>query len=275
MTSLPSHPDHLLDAQLDGRLGDSERRELERHLSACAECRKLRDSLVESRRALRQALPETLPPPGLEKRIRLALDQEDARRSARARRPAAPPRRRYLLPLAAMVALALLGTLALIWAPGRPRHGDPVAAAFRQFEQLAGPALPAGLATASPSEIQARWQSARLGFPVRVLDLSAMGIAVVGGDASDLGGFPAARSLYRGEDGTLVCWMFRADDTAIPATGDVRQHRGISFRVYRRQGITVVVWLEGEVLCALAGAGDPQRVVELAFAKAEAPSLAV
>jgi hypothetical protein len=43
---------------------------------------------------------------------------------------------------------------------------------------------------------------------------------------------------------------------------------GIGFQVYEAERITLVFWLEGEVLCMLAGDGDREALVQLAFAKA-------
>jgi hypothetical protein len=52
----------------------------------------------------------------------------------------------------------------------------------------------------------------------------------------------------------------------------LRSHRGFDFSIPRRGGRTVVLWREGDVVCALAARGDPESVVALAFAKAMAPA---
>jgi anti-sigma factor RsiW len=296
------HVDHRLDDWLDGRLDERGRREVEEHLAACAECRDLRDGLVTARTALRPALADGAPPADLAARIEAVLDREDERLPSADRRPvplesgAAPRRRqavpappsqapgsrdramgrrrsrlaRIVLPLAAGLALAVLGVW---WLAGRPSEAaNPVEAAFEQYASLADlPALPAGLAVARAAELERRWLRADFDFPARVLDLSAMGIALAGGDATRLAGAPAARALYRGDGILVACWMFRGQEEALPAPAAVRAHDGFDFRVYRRGGTTLVLWREGEVLCALAGTGDPERVVALAFAKAMAP----
>ncbi|HSM12694.1 MAG TPA: hypothetical protein VLA66_01380, partial [Thermoanaerobaculia bacterium] len=82
---------------------------------------------------------------------------------------------------------------------------------------------------------------------------------------------PAARSVYAGPMGRIVCWMFRAGEEDLPPPVEVRSERGFLFRVYRRGETTLVVWREGEVLCALAAAADPETVLGLAVAKAMAP----
>jgi len=299
-----THVDDRLDDWLDGRLDGRGRREVEDHLVACAACRGLRDGLVASRAALRSALADVEPPADLAARIDAALDREEGHVRAADRRPAAlepgtvppssapgksppsppasapraqepPPRggrrvARVVLPLAAALALAVLGLWQLAGPPARA--GGPVEAAFEQYASLAESApLPAGLAVADAGELERRWRRAELDFPVRVLDLSAMGIALAGGDDTRLAGAPAARALYRGDGSLVACWMFRGEEEALPPPDEVRAHGGFEFRVYRRGGATLVVWREGEVLCALAGAGDPERVVSLAFAKAMAP----
>jgi anti-sigma factor RsiW len=270
------HVDDRLDDWLDGRLDESGRREVEDHLAACAECRGLRDALVSARAALRSALADVEPPADLTARVGAALDREDRRLRAAAPAPHASPRRRRLrlarvvLPLAAALALAVIG-LWLLAGP-RPGAGDPVEAAFEEYSSLAeSAALPSELAVADAGELERRWRRADFDFPARVLDLSAMGIALAGGDVTRLAGSPAARALYRGDGILVACWMFRGEEEALPAPAAVRAHDGFDFRVYRRGGTTLVLWREGEVLCALAGTGDPERVVALAFAKAMAP----
>lgn len=271
MTPPGPHLDQRLDAWLDGRLAPDERREVERHLADCAQCRGLRAALVATRAALRAGLPDEPPPAALATRIAAALDREDALHAERAR-PRPRPRRRFatLLPLAAGVALAAAAALLILRAPHG--GGDPVAAAFEHYATLEGPEPPAALRVASAADLERRWRQGRLGFEARVLDLSAMGIFLVGGDAARLAGRPAARALYGGAGPLVVCWMFAAGEEDLPPPDEVRRDRGLDFRVYTRGGATVVVWLEGEVLCALVAAGDPERVVQLALAKARAPA---
>jgi len=303
------HVDDRLDDWLDGRLDDAGRREVEDHLGGCAECRGLRDALVAARAALRSALADVEPPAALAARIDAALDREDRRLRAADRQPSArepgtvppsppgppappppaseappappePPTRqrrpqpaRVLLPLAAALALAVIG-LWLLAGP-RPDAGDAVEAAFEQYASLAeSAALPSELAVVDAGELERRWRRADLDFPARVLDLSAMGIALAGGDVTRLAGAPAARALYRGDGILVACWMFRGEEEALSPPAAMRAHGGFEFRVYRRGAATLVVWREGAVLCALAGSGDPERVVALAFAKAMAPGAA-
>lgn len=285
MAAETAHVDERIDAWLDRRLDDAERREVERHLADCAECRELRDALVAGREALRSGLSDEPAPAGLEERIRAMLDREDEAAPARISRPAtasaptAPLRSgarragRTLLPIAAGLALAVLAG----WWLTRPEAaGGPVDAAFEQLAALDAPAFPAELRVPGAAALADRWDRAGLGFPVRVIDLSAMGIEIAGGDVTELAGAPAARAIYRAGPGSaagdlVACWMFEAEEADLPAPAETRRHRGFEFRVYRRGDATLVVWREGEVLCALAGRGDPEAVIGLAFGKAMAP----
>lgn len=290
------HVDDRLDEWLDRRLDEVEGRAVESHLGDCSECRDLRDALVAGREAIRSALPDQPAPDGLEARIRAMLDREDrAARpapasSAAPARPAVPPpvspgaapRRRSrgisraLLPLAAGLVLALL----VGWWLARPRPPghDAVDAAFEQLAALEVSALPVALRAADAETVELRWRRAGIVFPARVIDLAAMGITVAGGDATALAGAPAARTVYRAAGDTgeasrlLACWMFEGREAELPAPAEVRSHRGFEFRIYRRGDATLVVWREGGVLCALAGRGDPESVIGLAFGKAMAPS---
>lgn len=65
--------------------------------------------------------------------------------------------------------------------------------------------------------------------------------------------------------------MYRGSTADLPPGGERREHGGFTFHVYRRGGSTVVFWQEGEVVCALAGAGDREALVALAYEKARLP----
>lgn len=273
MTADDRHPGALLDAWLDDRLTAEEAGEVEAHLAGCERCRRQAEALRATVEAVR-ALPEPAPPAGLESRIRAALDAEDARTAARAPAAAARPRsgvrRRWPL-AAAVLAAAAIGAVAL-WL-GSPPAGSLPDAIETAYADLERGGLPAGFQTADPGEVERRWQGAELGFPARVFDLEAMGIQLAGGGAATLAGRPAAFTAYRGGEGLVVCWMFLGAAADLPDATAVRRHGGFEFHVYRRDGLTLVLWQEGGVLCALAGRGDAEGVIALAFAKAMAPAL--
>lgn len=286
MTTPSEHPTERLDAWLDGRLAPNERRKLDQHFAVCGRCRKVRDVLLASRTALRETVGDAPVPVGLTQRIRAALDREDAlhgvgqaeevraaprpTRGTVTRSPGrhgpAPWRWRRMLPLAAAVA-AVLVVLGWFWS-GAERGSDPVLAAFAEYRAIRTTELPAALRAAERQEVKHRWQEGGIRFAARVLDLGAMGLEVVGGDTTRLGGELAARSVYRGDAGTFLCWMFEGSTASMPPPVERRSHEGLDFLVYRQGDTTLVLWQEGEVVCAFAGGGDPETVIALAFAKA-------
>jgi anti-sigma factor RsiW len=276
MTTPTTHPEELLDARLDGRLSDAERAELERHLAGCPRCRRRLEALAEARRLLRRELPDEAPPAGLEARVLAVLDREDAGASGSAPAPVADERaaRRagtgWLLPLAAVLVVGVVA--AALWlGRGAPSGPGLVDDAFTAYAGLAAGELPQELRASDPGVVAARWRAGGIAFPARVFDLGGMGIDLAGGDASRLGGHPAARTVYAGGGGRFVCWMLRAGWAGLPPPAEIRHHGDFDFHVYRRGTTTLVLWQEGPILCAFAGAGDPESVIALAFAKAMAP----
>jgi len=106
-------------AYMDGRLKESERGEVEKHLAACAACR-VRASEFRSVSELLDELPLVEPSPAFDVRVRARIAAEPVRQSRWAwLRPS--PR------IALAASALLLATLAVsIWAP--PRHnGDSIA----------------------------------------------------------------------------------------------------------------------------------------------------
>jgi len=279
---------HLSEAQFDGLLDDllaaSEMQEVKAHLESCGSCQATYLGLATARELLRASDEEQELPPGLESRLRLALDREDEASESSERSEANAlvlpfpakanedvdkpiPWTRILLPLAALLILALS---ALDFWPTREALQNPVDAAFADYQRLEDPQELASLAVESPKELEQRWAKAKLDVGARVIDLSAMGTPLIGGGPSNLAGHDAALAVYRGTTGLLLCWMFRGEEQELPEAAEEREHNGFLFRIYHQEGRTLVVWREGEVLCALAGSGDASQVIDLAFAKAMA-----
>jgi anti-sigma factor RsiW len=273
-------PDERLDAWLDGRLAAKERGDLERDLAASPGLRQELESLKEARRLLRQALPAELPPSGFENRLRLALDDEDRRAASVVTplRPSSPSpdpspssvvgsRTRVLWAVAASFCLAALALFA--WRASTPRvSADAVVAAFEEFERVREGGLPVAFEAGDAAEIEARWRAGGIAFPARVLDLAGMGLELIGGDATSLAAQPAARTIYGVSGRYVVCWMFLGSLADLPTAAERRSHGGFDFHIFHRGSISLVVWQEGDVLCALVGDGDPETVIGLAMGKA-------
>ena len=117
--------------------------------------------------------------------------------------------------------------------------------------------------------MEAYFSEARLAFPVRVFDLGMMRYELVGGGVHSVRGRRSALFVYRDPDGhDLICQMNQGSLTELPAGGELHDHEGIRFVVYRRDGLTLVFWREGRVLCVLVGEGGTDVVLALASAKA-------
>jgi anti-sigma factor RsiW len=255
------HATHDLDAlseALDGRLTEGRHEAVQDLLRSCPECRAAYEALAWTR--AQAGRPSAVPlPPGLEDQIRRRLDHEAGRRTRAARRAVG-------LTLAAALLVAFVALLARL-ASGPPPLPRALAEDFRA--RAAG-RLPLVLETADPARLEAWLAKAPLGFPTRVFDLRMMGYELRGGGTRTVVGRPSALIVYR-ETATgreVICRMLRGVLTELPSPDGKREHDGIPFRIYQVDGITLVFWPEGDVLCVLVGEGDPEALVQLAFAKA-------
>jgi anti-sigma factor RsiW len=253
------HAAHDLDElseALDGRLPEARQRAVMERLRQCSDCQAAYEALAWARTQARR-LPASAPPPDLEEGIRNALERD---------RRIAPIRRAVGLGLAA----ALVIGVAVLFARLTPGPPPLPAAAAAELRDLGAGRLRLGLETSEAPRLEAFFASADLGFPTRVFDLGMMGYTLRGGTVRELAGRRAAVAVYReAKTGrTVLCLMLRGSVTELPAPDATREHAGLRFQVYRAQGVTLVFWPEGEVLCALVGDGDPEALVQLAFAKA-------
>jgi anti-sigma factor RsiW len=257
------HATHELDAlseALDGRLSEERLQAVLDLMRSCPECRAAYEAMAWTR-AQGGRLPAVAAPPGLEEQIRSRLDRE----AGRSRRMLVV-RRAFGFALAAALLLALAGVLARR-ASGPSRLPQAVAADFRA--RAAGQ-LPLVLETADPARLEQWLASASLDFPTRVFDLRMMGYELLGGGTRVVAGRPSVFIVYR-EAATgreMICQMRRGGPKDLPPADAMREHDGIVFRIYRVEDLTLVFWPEGEVLCVLVGDGDPEALVQLAFAKA-------
>jgi anti-sigma factor RsiW len=267
------HSRHDLDElseYLDDRLPEPRRGEVRERLRECGSCREAQAALLWAKGQARK-LAEVDAPAGLEAEIQarlhlVAAAGEVAAVPAPAR---AAGRRRHLPALAAAAAL-IIGLAFLCWRLGaRSATSLPQAVAEELRARSLGK-LRLAVETTEVGRLEAFLADQRLGFEPRVLDLGMMGFTLRGGSAGPLAGRPSALMVYL-ETATgheVLCRMLREGLSALPPPDEARLHDGILFQVYRLGEVTVVFWPEGHVLCALAGRGEPEAVVRLAFGKA-------
>ena len=267
MTSIDprDHSRHDLDdlsEALDGRLSPERQADVLERMRECSACRAAYDAMAWSRTQARR-LPAEAGPEGLEAGVRARLLEEDEGATRASRRWL-----RRFAALAAAVALALGLASLLNRAPFR--SPSLPAAVASDYRQLVDGRLELALVTGEAARLEAWFAGARLGFPVRVFDLGMMGLTLRGGVVRDVPSGRGALFVYRevatGRD--ILCEMLRAKPAELPPGAQPREHDGIPFHLYRVDDVTLVFWPEGDVLCVLAGGGDPEALLQLAFAKA-------
>lgn len=257
------HPRDALHALLDGRLAGAERLAIEAHLATCARCRAEKELLEAARRALWEEFRTEHAPPGLEVRVRAALDREEEERAAfdqRGRRPLA----RLVWAAGWLLSVLLAVMLIVSWT-----RLDPPAEAARDFRAVSQGRLEMTLRTGSPAALERRLAERGLDFPARALDLEMMGWELSGGRVHRFARRGSVLFAYHDARGRwLVCQLYpgRVDD--LPKDAERRQREGFEFLVYEREGVTSVFWQEGEVVYLLASDRPREELVQLAFGKA-------
>ena len=263
----PRHFAEELDALLDGRLDAGARAEVEAHLDGCARCRREMEALrwTKTFAAGRFAAPDA--PADLREKILRSL-----RAQAVADVVIAPPLsvwRRHAFALACAAAILLAAVVAGLVVFRRPSLPAAVAADFTAYRSHE---LALDATTGDVKEMEAFFASQGVPFDTRVFDLGMMDYRLVGGRVHRLGGAASALFVYRGKAGEeLLCQMFAGRVASLPAGAERRENKGIEFYVYRSGGKTAVFWQEGAIVCVLVSDIAPEKVVQLAFAKAMIP----
>jgi len=241
----------------DGRLTPARREDLKAHFATCPQCGRELERLRWVKEGTAH-LPMHEPPPDLPARVAQALDSEDRRGSH------ASPLRRYLLPAAGVLAAA--AAIVILVSRG-PR--DLPSAVGRDFAAFGRATLSLDTASDDGPALERYFARRGLRFRTRVFDLGMMGYGLVGARVHRLAGRSSALFVYRShDDRTLVCQMFEGTLDELPRGGETRVHDGIEFRVFSEDGVTLVFWTEGSVVCVLVSDGPREDVVQLAYAKA-------
>jgi anti-sigma factor RsiW len=250
-----SHLGLTLQDFLDGRLDAGQQAQVRVHLAGCSSCRRELEALRWVRDVALKQLPSEEVPPALAARVAAALDA--------APRTVARPWRRWTGAGALLGAAAV--ALLLLLAPPR----DLVNAVARDYAAYAAGSLELGVRSFDGAVVESAFVRGGITFRARVFDLGMMQYRLVGGRVHRVRGRPSALFAYRGPAGQdLVCQMYEGQLTDLAQSDDVRERNGITFRVYRVRGLTLVFWQEGAAVCVLASDGDPEAVIQLAYAKA-------
>ena len=261
MPTPPRHFHEELDALLDGCLEEDARAEVEAHIAACEECRRVFEALrwTKGFAAARFAAPDA--PADLRGKILRSL-----RADTIAEVLPSPPRRVWSRPLALAAGILIAAVLAGVFVFGRPALPAQVAHDFHAYRSQE---ITLDLATDDVKQMEEFFTAHGMPFTPRVFDLGMMNYRLVGGRVHRLAAQPSALFVYRGPSGEeLLCQMFPGEVTRLPAGAERRENKGIEFFTYRKDGTTAVFWQEGAIVCALVSNIEPENVVQLAFAKA-------
>jgi anti-sigma factor RsiW len=261
---------HLGDALhdlLDGRVHWAARAEAEAHVASCAECARELEALRRVKEAVRRAAVPAVPA-DLDARLTAALARETGVGPVRSTRRWLSPR--AALALAAVLAVAFTATV-LSW---RSRSAPGVSAEIaRAYSEYRDQRLPLELRTADTAALERYFASHGVPFPTHVYDLGMMGFQLVGGRVHLLDARDSALFVYHGANGiALLCDMYPGLLADLPPPVETREHDGIRFDVHQKDGLTMVFWEEGEIICVLVSEMPREDIVALAFAKAVKPS---
>lgn len=263
MSDPSRHPSDLLLDAVDGRLHHEALASLEVHVALCEQCRRELDALQWTKAHVGLVGRATEVPIDLGARARRWLDEEGDRSA-----PGAPvPERRRAMAWIAAAAAAAAVIAGILWLQGGDAVGAPDAAASHLRAFQAG-ALSLELESSDPEALEAHLRATRAPAS-RVYDFGMMGYTLAGVRTHALGDSASAVAAYRGPDGqALLCEMYVGRVETLPPPAERRTHNDIDFLVYRVGEVTVVFWQEGVIVCVLAGAGEPEAIIALAFAKA-------
>ncbi len=234
----------IIAAHVDRALSSGEQEEAERHLAGCRVCLRL----YKEQKAL-CAYMATHPllrgvPAALEQRVRLALAEEDQRRSWWGRW-----REVFTLPRLAL-GLAAAGLVVLFfWTSFQRGSGEDLLQRTAQdFARATRPDFTLDFRTEDPQVLEASLnQSGQLDFRTRVLDFRSLGYRLKGGAILKEGKGVAALALYEGPEGPILCRRFKGTLSLLPPGGEKRNHHVI----YDRGGLTFCFTQEGEMVCSL------------------------
>ena len=262
------HPREAIQDLVDGRIDAQTRSGVEAHLARCEQCREELEGLKWVKRVVAERIEEQRAPESLRASILASLDEEDVTAAAR------PGARHRPLRLALAFGLPLLLIAIAAWLYAL-RPADLPSLVAHDYGEFKARVVELDSRTDDGVELESFFRQQGIEFETRVFDLGMMSYQLVGGRVHELAGDPSAAFVYRGPDGKyLLCQMFRGRPEQLPEAAEVREHNGIRFHIYHKDGVTLAFWKEGSVLCVLASDIDPEELIQLAFAKAMIPQIA-
>ena len=265
MPTPPRHYKAELQDWLDQRLDAATCDEVERHVETCAECRREYEAMAWTKQQTTRRIAVAKAPPELRAKILQALRAEPPAVVSETADPAFW--RQHLRPLLAAAAVVLLTAILGVAYFQKPTALPEVVA--RDFRSYHAQQLALELSTGDVKVMEVYFAGHGVAFNTRVFDLAMMNYQLVGGRVQQPGARSRALFVYRGPaNQKLVCQMFQGNVGELPKGATLREHKGIQFYIYEKNGLTAVFWPEGAVMCVLASDIKPEEVVQLAFAKA-------
>jgi anti-sigma factor RsiW len=254
---------------LDDRLAAPDRLEVEKHIEVCSSCRREFEILRWTKRVTTSRFSATEVPSQLEQEVISVLDREDGRSEPHSHLSG------YLMgktwkPLWGYGLAILIGVLLAVWFLSPPPTEIP-SQISRAFVEYRGNRLQLDILASDVVEIERGFEAAGVPFPTRVFDLGMMDYQIVGGRVYELEDRPSAFFVYRNGTGDiLVCQMFQGHVSELPVDqrSSLRENNDIQFYVYQSEGLTMVFWQEGDVICVLTSDLGSEEAIQLAFAKA-------
>jgi anti-sigma factor RsiW len=265
---MPTPPKHFKDEiqeLLDNRLDAAACAEVERHLETCDECRREFEALRWTREVAAKRFASVEAPAELREKISRVLRSGEDRGEARIVRPHF--RRPKLAAALACAAIVLIGLGLVVIFTAKPDTQPEIAA--RDFRHYKEQKLALELKTGDGKQMETFFTTHGVWFNTRVFDLGMMNYRLIGGRVQRVDHEPRGFFVYQGPaDQILVCQMYAGTVAALPAGAVERENNGIQFFIYEKEGLTMVFWQEGTVVCVLTSDIGAEQVLQLAFAKA-------
>jgi len=252
----------LTQAYLDGELDPAAALETEAHLAGCAECTGLIAANGSLSAALRQVPRHRAAPPGLEMRIRRALDGAEGStvRPSPMRRlgEALAAHRQWWGGAAVGAAFAAAVAVAVVLLTAAPNDEviDELAAANTRTLIAQHPA---DIESTDTARLQT-WFTRRVALAPPIVDLGSAGYQLIGGRAEFIDGKRVAALIYGRDTHYLSLFIWSDYDSEVPPG------------VAERDGYHLVMWsAHGLVFCAVSdeSVATLQAVAKLVNAAAD------